>query len=263
MIKDARDASDWTFDFFGIKALHDKGWRGQGLKVAILDTGWGWKHPDLYGTEWVVEDVRGYDDPYDRNYHSTWIHGRFAAKHNGRGVKGISPDIKVGIFKCLDDDGTGETSWIAKGIYRAHETGHDAINMSIGMDLWDEEIAEAIRYVTNQGVIVGSVAGNDGKNNDTDFPGRMEETLTFGSIDRRGKKSDFSDTGLEDCYFGGEDVISTWGNDSYAYLKGTSMSLPGGLAQLMCMKNAWEAATNEKLSVWNVNKLATPIQLIK
>ena len=252
----AGEAKDYTYDLYAIDELHKKNLLGQGERVAILDTGYNEHHPDLIGTVDHVEDMTGLDNPKDSNYHSTWIHGRLAAQHNGIGVKGICPAAKIGIFKVLRDDGGGGVNDATNGVYRAVELGYGWIIMSLGVSVEVKAFKYACEYAASKGVIIFAASGNDGQSNGIDYPANWESTVSVGSHDSAGRKSSFSDNGPNlDLYDAGDTVLSTHGPDGYGYLTGTSMAAPTALAKAVCIRAEWERINNKSLSVHNMHEL--------
>jgi subtilisin family serine protease len=128
-------------------AMHDANGRpvtGQGIRVAVIDTGIDYTHPDLggcFGSGCKVAD--GYDfvnedaDPQDDNGHGTHVAGIVAA--NGS-VKGVAPGASLFAYKVMDASGNGYTSDIIAAIERATDPDGnpatadavDVINLSLG-----------------------------------------------------------------------------------------------------------------------------------
>lgn len=261
--KDAKEVFDWTFDFYDIKAIHERGYFGEGETIAILDTGLNEKHPDLFGTVVHSEDMRGSNDVIDRNYHSTWIHGRLSAVHNGVGVQGICPKAKIIILKVFNDNGSGNSEWLEKGIRRAHELGATQINFSGGLGVKIPFIEEAINDFILDGGTFWAANGNDGLKNDLDFPSNIPQTVAIGSHDENGSISNFSDFGaMSDIYSAGEDVLSTYGDKDYALLSGTSMATPTALGIFATLRLPLEKKLGFKITPANLHLFAQDINSI-
>lgn len=145
--------------------------RGQGVTVAIVDTGIDYTNPSLgagFGPGKRV--VAGYDfanddaDPMDDNGHGTHVAG--IAAGNGA-VTGVAPDAELTAYKVMNRDGAGYESWILAGIEAAADPANphraDVINMSLGApgdgtDL----IGRAATAAARSGVVVVASAGNSG-----------------------------------------------------------------------------------------------------
>ncbi|HEX4132391.1 MAG TPA: S8 family serine peptidase [Pirellulales bacterium] len=81
---------------------------GQGVKVAILDTGIDAQHPDLAAAIDTLEDFTGsLFGPADRQGHGTHTSGTLAARRNGRGVVGVAPECRLLVGKDSDDHRRG------------------------------------------------------------------------------------------------------------------------------------------------------------
>ena len=92
---------------WGLPVVHAKDvWvatRGEGINVAVLDTGIDWTHPDLapayQGGVNILDDTK---PPMDDNFHGTHVAGIIAAADNDFGVVGTAPGVKLWNVKALD-----------------------------------------------------------------------------------------------------------------------------------------------------------------
>lgn len=199
--------------------------RGAGVRVAILDTGLA-IHPDLAGGVLDAKSFVG-GDYYDRSGHGTHCAGIVGARQDGQGVVGVAPLCDLLIGKVLDDSGSGLGAGIAAGIRWAMSAGADVISMSLGSPQDDPQIVRAIRDATAAGCFVIAAAGNSGRRDDVNSPGRLPETIAVGAHDRNGRPAEFSSRGPQiDISAPGVDILSTHLNRGYARLSGTSMATP-------------------------------------
>lgn len=221
------DQNNWGLEAIGA----DIAWRhslGEGVKIAVIDTGW-FPHKDL-----ISNFVEGYDATGNNNYldngngHSTHVSGIIAANcGNNIGVKGVAPMAKIIPIKALDDSGVGSFDFIAKALQIAKDLDVDIINMSLGspIDPEDDSVLVAIREVTKQGKIVVCAAGNDGGG--VNFPAKYDEVIAVAATEKSGNLAKFSSRGPElDVAAPGVQIYSTWLNDQYIMLDGTSMACP-------------------------------------
>ena len=201
--------------------------KGAGVRVAVLDTGCP-QHIDL-----KVAGCRDFSDsssPYDvAAGHSTHVCGIIGAMVNGIGVRGIAPECELYCGKVLGDDGSGSIASIAAGIRWAVDTVHaDVINMSLGcppVGAQNPTLRSACQYAHYKGVVVCCAAGNDAGN--VNAPANLPTTIAVAAVDRNREKAYFTCHGSEvDFAAGGVDVFSTWLNNKYAKLSGTSMATP-------------------------------------
>lgn len=213
----------------------DKAWslvkQKREVKVAVLDTGVDYTHPDL--KDRVLKD-KGYNfvdndsETMDDNGHGTHVSGIIAASANNNiGVSGITGTLNIKILpvKVLDENGEGEVSNIVKGIKYAVDNGADIINLSFGTNSKSKEIEEAINYAKSKGVFVVAAAGNDGESDDNSSPA-SDGAFAVAAMDYNYKVADFSDYGS--CIkisAPGEEILSTVPG-GYEAWDGTSMAAP-------------------------------------
>ena len=133
-------------------------------------------------------------------------------------IHDIIPEAQLLIIKVLDRYGYGTIDEITQGIYYALDKGANIINISIGYEDPDDELKTAIETAESKNVPVICAAGND---NTISYPAQYG--ISVGSIDNKGNVSKFS-TIKATLYAIGEDVKSTYVNDSYEILTGTSMA---------------------------------------
>ncbi|QOR66382.1 S8 family peptidase [Cytobacillus suaedae] len=201
---------------------------GKGIKIAVLDSGVERNHPDLK-IAGGASFVEGSIDYSDDNGHGTHVTGIIGAQHNSTGINGIAPDATIYAVKVLDAEGFGYLSDIAAGIDWAINNNMDIINLSIGTNEESVTLSSMIKKAYNSGVFVVASAGNDGDLNgetDTiDYPGRYPETIAVGAVDKNAIRANFSATGpLLEVVAPGVAILSTYLNNEYAILSGTSMS---------------------------------------
>ena len=224
--------------------------RGNGVKVAILDTGINLNHPDLAGKV-IVQKSFISSSVEDGNGHGTHVAGILAADtNNGIGVAGTCPGCKLIIGKILDDTGTGTTSDATAGITWAADQGAKIINLSLGTN--DVQTAslynQAVAYAMQKGAVVVAAAGNDGSTQFS-YPAAANGVVSVAGTDNNDKKASWSDFGSwVKIAAPGKNILSTapthtfqlepFGYNTsvpYMYLSGTSMSGPyvAGVAALV------------------------------
>lgn len=215
--------------------------RGEGVRVAVLDTGIAADHPDLVG---CVDNARDFTGSRfgseDRVGHGTHVAGTIAARHNEQGVVGVAPECRLLAAKVLGDDGSGSGRSVAEGIDWACEAGADVLSMSLGSPYADRAIHAAIERALAAGVFVVCAAGNEGQPDSVNYPARWPQTLSIGAVDRQGRVARFSSRGDEvDICAPGQDVLSTYLDAGYAKLSGTSMATPfvSGVVALLIAKH--------------------------
>lgn len=215
--------------------------RGEGVKVAILDTGIDSDHPDLAGAVVDVRDFTG-EGIEDQNGHGTHCAGIVAARANGVGFIGAAPRAELIVVKVLDRTGSGSLARVAAGIDWAVEAGADILSLSLAAERDDRELHRSVHAALAAGRCVIAAAGNSGAllANTIGYPGRYGSVITVAAHDAMGHPSGFSSRGPEiDFMAPGQEVWSTWLDGGYAQLSGTSMAAPfaAGLAALVLAKH--------------------------
>ncbi|MDQ0482478.1 S8 family peptidase [Guptibacillus hwajinpoensis] len=217
--------------------------RGDGVKIAVLDTGIDIDHEDLnvYGGTTVLEEGFSYDDD---NGHGTHVAGIISALDNEIGVVGVAPNSQLYAVKVLDRFANGSYSNIIEGINWAVDNGMDIVTMSLGGETPSKSLKKAMKYAEKKGLILIASAGNNGdvggKDGSITFPAKFKEVISVGASDIDNSLSPYSSTGKElDFVAPGVDILSTFNNGSYIEYSGTSMAAPHvtGTIALMLQKN--------------------------
>jgi len=150
----------WGIDRIEAELVHSYN-KGQGVKVAVIDTGIDLDHPDLR----VVGDVTfvsGTTSGDDDHGHGTHVAGIVAALDNDIGTIGVAPEADVYAVKVLDKNGSGYWSDVIEGIEWAVGNGMQVVNMSLGSRSGSTALEAACNSAFDSGVIVVSAAGNSG-----------------------------------------------------------------------------------------------------
>ncbi len=198
------------------------------IVVAVIDTGVDLSHPDL--TERLVQGANFINQtkpPIDDVGHGTHVTGIISAiVNNEEGVAGMSWYNKVMPIKSLDHSGAGSSYSVAQGIIWAVDQGAHVINMSLGNYADSEFLHDAVKYAFDRDVILVAATGNDNTEN-PGFPAAYEEVLAVGATNRYQYRAGFSNYGhYLDVTAPGEQIASTYPNNQYAALSGTSMASP-------------------------------------
>lgn len=207
---------------------------GQNVKVAVIDTGVNYNHPDLKDNYAGGENFwKPGTPPLDDNGHGTHIAGTIAAVHNGFGVIGVAPKAKIYALKVLNKKGNGDLSLIVAGLNWAIKNKMHIINMSLGSATGFEAVNRAVQAAVARNITVVCAAGNE--SSDVIYPAKLAETIAVSSMDAGNTFSYFSNFGREiDFIAPGSIIYSTAKNGKYEFLDGTSMACPhiAGMAAL-------------------------------
>jgi len=162
-----------------------KGIDGEGVRIAVIDTGVDFNHPDLLGWGPEGKVVGGYNFiqdgelPMDNNGHGTQVAGVLAA--DGQ-IKGIAPKAKILAYKVSEDGDAVSSDLIIKAIEKAIEDKVDIINISLGVNKTNTQIDSAVTKALEKEIFVVTAAGNDGPGLGTiGSPGRNFGSVTVGA----------------------------------------------------------------------------------
>nr|AEB91314.1 protease DV1 [uncultured bacterium] len=207
------------------------------VKVAIIDTGVDYNHPDLAG-----KVVKGYDfvdndsDPMDLNNHGTHCAGiTAAATNNSRGIAGMAPNVTILAVRVLDARGSGTLDDVANGIIHAVDSGAKVVSLSLGGSSSATTLKNAVDYATSKGAVVIAAAGNESTSAPS-YPAYYSNAIAVAATDRNDALASFSNYGSwVDVAAPGVDILSTVRGNGYAYMSGTSMATPlvAGVAGLL------------------------------
>lgn len=215
--------------------------QGEGVKIAVIDTGVDLDHPDLKENLLPgMNFVNKKKPPHDDAGHGTHVAGIICAMNNEIGMVGVAPKSKVVPIKVLDSKGSGDLITVSEGIRWAIEQGVDFITLSLGSPNPVQQVRKAIQLAESKGIITFCAAGNAGKTRQIFYPANYPETIGIGSIDEDMDRSNFSCTGQDlDFLAPGNEIFSTVPESWYAILSGTSMANPFavGVAALLLSYN--------------------------
>lgn len=201
---------------------------GENVNVAILDTGIDYTHQNLKnsikgGINFTSSNKL---DFIDRNGHGTFVAGIIAGEKNENGIGGIAPKCNLYSVKILSDNCKGSIDNLSKGIDWCIENNINIISMSLSYPIYNKQVHEIIKKAYDNNIILIAAAGNN-KKTKIDFPARHDEVIGVTSINKNKKLSKFSNTGNNINFCApGDNIISTYLNNSYTVMSGTSMSVP-------------------------------------
>lgn len=216
----------------GVQAAWDQGFTGDGVRLALIDSGINADHEDFQG----VDIEQGYNvieqntDTSDRFGHGTVVAGIIAANsHNGIGITGICDGVTIVPIKCFDSS-TTNVRHVVEGIYRAVDDFQcDVINLSLGVSADMQALREAVDYAVSKGVIIISAVGNNGNTAPTQllYPAAYDNVIGVGAYGHNGEICSFSH--INNSVFvtaPGEDLYSLDANttDGYRVVSGTSFA---------------------------------------
>ncbi|PYI51745.1 S8 family peptidase [Paenibacillus flagellatus] len=217
--------------------------------VAVVDTGVDLNHPDLNGrTVEGINIVSPNSLPMDDVGHGTHVAGVISALVNNReGVAGMSWYNRVMPVKVLDETGAGSTYSVAQGIIWATDHGAKVINMSLGNYADAQFLHDAVRYAYDRDVVLIAASGNDNTER-PGYPAAYPEVFAVAATDANNQKASFSNYGdYIDVAAPGVNIASTYPDNHYAALSGTSMASPHVTALAALIRSVNPLLTNEEV----------------
>ncbi|WP_410891415.1 S8 family serine peptidase [Neobacillus sp. 204] len=199
-------------NFLNINKLHNEGYTGKGVKVAVLDTGVDYNHPDIKaafkgGYDFIDND----SDPMETTYqdylnykkanpstlkasdyeteHGTHVSGTIVGQGKNNSpyaTNGIAPDAELYVYRVLGPGGSGSDETVMAGIERAVADGMNVMNLSLGANNNDPlyPTSIAINNAVLSGITAVVAAGNSGDRMYTlGSPGSASLALTVGASD--------------------------------------------------------------------------------
>ncbi|WP_406407384.1 S8 family serine peptidase [Streptomyces sp. NBC_01643] len=247
------DLADTTKQI-GAPQVWESGDTGQGVDVAVLDTGVDTQHPDIVGQVAASTSFVPDQDIEDHNGHGTHVASTIAgtgAASDGK-EKGVAPGARLHIGKVLGNDGSGQESWVLAGMEWAARDQHaKVISLSLGAGPSDghDPMSEAVNQLSAEtGALFTIASGNAGPHS-VSTPSVADAALSVGAVDASDQLAEFSSTGPRQGDAGlkpeltapGVDVLAarsqyvTDGEGYYQTLSGTSMATPhvAGAAALL------------------------------
>lgn len=238
-------ADSWGVVKIGAQTVYESGNSGEGINVAVIDTGINYLHEDLKlayadGYDFVNDDA----DPMDDNGHGTHCAGIIAADPlNIYAVAGVAPGANIYALKVLNSQGSGLTSDIIAAIDWAIDTRDTSkpihvISMSLGSSVSSDSLKTACDSAHNKGIVVVAAAGNNGLARRTpssiSYPARYDSVIAVGATDQNNVRASFSSTGPElDLMAPGVNILSDYlnvdtsdGDFDTTTMSGTSMACP-------------------------------------
>ena len=269
-LKDQKLESVWGNEKYGNTA-------GEGVVVAVIDTGVDYNHEDLQDNIWTnsaevsgqkgtdddnngyVDDVHGInlidpnETPMDDHGHGTHVAGIIAMENNNVGGVGIAYKSKIMPIKAGGSDGTLYSSDIAKGIEYAYKNGADVINMSFGSSAHSALIENALQDAFGSCVLVAA-AGNEGMPtadcpynlpSANMYPAAYSYVIGVMAYDENNSFASFSNWDYKpnanaeyEVVAPGVSVYSTLPNGRYASWNGTSMAAPMVSAEAAILRSS-------------------------
>jgi subtilisin family serine protease len=231
--------------------------QGEGVTVAIIDTGVDRRHPALA----VRRFARG-SDFVDKDENPAEVAGGMAYGH-GTMVTGIvalmAPRATLMPLRAFDPDGMGKISDVAVAIRWAVRHGADVINMSFGVPGGSTPavLRAAIDYATRRGVVLVASAGNDNTSS-PEYPASDEDVLAVAATDSGDVKASFSNYGSHiDVSAPGVSIYSAFPGGRFGWGSGTSYAAAFVSGEAALVLSAGRSTVREAIvaSAVNIDRL--------
>lgn len=267
--KDPRIRHQYSISSLGLPNAWNLTTGSANVKVAVIDTGIDYSHPDLIenisrntadlpangiddDTNGYVDDYLGFNfverngDPFDFNEHGTHVAGTIGAVgDNGIGIVGVNWRVGLVPVRVLDESGAGTLAEIVAGIEYAIARRVQIINLSLGGAEYSTIFEQAIDAAKDNGILAVVASGNESSINDLfeTFPANFKGSniISVAAVDSADALAFFSNIGPKtvDLAAPGIGVLSTIPGGRYARFDGTSMAAPhvAGVAALLLALN--------------------------
>lgn len=263
-------------------SLWNLGWRGQGVVVAIMDSGVDSNHPDLSaqwrgGTNSWFDPYHQHSTPADLSGHGTQVLGVMVGRDAGGTSIGVAPDAQWIAVKIFNDSGIATDAGIIAGFQWVldpdgnpdTDDAPDVVNGSWGSPGCHLKFQPEVQALRAAGILPIFAAGNYGPNSETSVsPANYPESLAVGAIDNSNVIYDSGSRGPSNCgepsttypevVAPGVNINSSDRFNSYATSTGTSIAAPhvaGGLALLLSSFPQMDVDTQRKVLI----KSAAPL----
>ena len=212
------------------KSIWQESQKGAGVKIAVIDSGCDINHESLKNNiigvkNFTDEDKKNPNIVIDRVGHGTHVIGTICA--NGSNITGVAPDAQI---------------YVLNAIKYAVEQKVDIISMSLGLSENSPKLEKVIKEAVNSNILVVCAAGNEGDGDADSFeysyPAAYPDVISVGAVDKKGVPAKFSNSNTAiDVVAPGVDILSTYPNNRFAVLSGTSMAAPHVTGSLALLKN--------------------------
>lgn len=258
-------SAQWGQANANLESAWNQGIYGDGITVAVIDSGVDPEHGLLRNRMWVnpgeipgngidddgngyVDDVNGFnfaqnsaDQVLDGVGHGTHVAGIVAAEHSENFSQGAAPQAKIMALDFIDSDFGGALSDAILAIEYAANNGAKIINASWGGSTCSENFRQSVYALSQRDILFIAASGNEGLNVDITptYPASFvtNAQITVGAIARSSVMAEFSNYGDQtvDLFAPGVDIYSTLPSQREGLLSGTSMATPfvAGAAALL------------------------------
>lgn len=197
---------------------------GEGVTVAVLDSGVDGNHQDLIGK---VTSGNGAEDLVDTLGHGTEVSGIIAANtNNTTGIAGIGWKTNVLSLMITDESGQARVSTVVNAFDTAYEKGAKIIHISLSTNQYSRTLEAAVQEAHARGILVVSTSGNTGKDQ-IRYPSGFDGVIGVGAVNAKNELESYSTTGEHVSLVApGTGIFTTNPKSQYKSVTGTSFAAP-------------------------------------
>lgn len=200
-------------------------------KVCIVDTGINLGHSDLPDENGGLTGeannsaVGNWDN--DGHGHGTHVAGIISSLDNSIGVIGMYPGVSMHVVKVFDDTGTwAYASDLISALDQCQDAGANIVNLSLGGTSRSAAEEAAFQAFADSGMLIVAAAGNSG-NTALSYPASYDAVVSVAAVNANNVKASYSQSNSQvELAAPGNAILSTYPNNTYAYMSGTSMATP-------------------------------------
>ncbi|MCA1320475.1 S8 family serine peptidase [Bacillus tianshenii] len=238
-------SDSWAIEHVLAPRAWKSGTYGAGVKVGVLDSGIS-PHPDL-SIRTGISFVSYTQSTIDDFGHGTHVAG-IIASNNKTNIVGVAPEAALYPIKVLDQHGIGTLNDVLKGIDWAISNKLDILNLSFGTEVYSETLKNILDRAYAQNMLIVASTGNEGNNLDVFYPAKFSTVIAVSAVDQNNSIAPFSSIGdTVEIAAPGIGIYSTYLDNGYTYMNGTSMAAPFVTGTLALLKSQDPSATNDTL----------------
>ena len=213
----------------GLERLHQR-FLGEGVLVAIIDTGVDTEHEDLADR---IEAVKNFikDSSFRAEIHGTAVAGVIGASINGRGIEGVAPGCRLLALRACrqvsrtSPEGECYSSSVSKAIDFAIQAGSEVVNMSFGSIARDPLLSRLLQEGRRKGILFVAPVGNSPWQEELTFPASHPAVVSVGGLDEDGRFYPSEELARKaDVCAPATNILTTVPDNRYNFLNGTSLS---------------------------------------
>lgn len=221
----------WYVDFLDLAAAHRVS-RGDGVRIALIDTGVDARHPDFKGSVVAGADFSREgpgDGLTDTDGHGTSMASLIAGSGQ---IRGVAPNATVVSIRASNGTSSSATS-IGQAVSWAVDHDISVISISSAHDADDLVLQQAVQAAVAEDIVVVAGVGNTPRSSRVAYPAAYPGVVAVGGVDKKGEHSEISVTGPElalsapsdmisTAYRGGQRVVTTGTSNATALVAGTA-----------------------------------------